>query len=68
MVLTDAHGWDHVGNPIRFADEPARERLTLPALGEHSHEILSSLGYSAADIAVLREQGVIDDRGAQASA
>ena len=35
MVLTDAAGEIHIGTAGRFADEPARPTLTVPALGEH---------------------------------
>lgn len=59
LVMTDARGWDHIGNPIRFANEPGRERLDLPALGQHSQAILRALGYAEGEIAQLRDEGVI---------
>lgn len=61
MVLTDSRGWDHIGNPIRFTDEPGRVRFDPPALGQHSQEILCSLGYAEGAIAQLRKQGVIKE-------
>jgi len=59
MVQRDSRGWTHVGNPIRFADEPARENLELPAHGEHTSEILESLGYSGAEIRDLEAARVV---------
>ncbi len=61
MVMTDTRGWDHIGNPIRFADEPGQVRFNVPALGEHSQEVLQGLDYSAAEIAQLRDQGCIKE-------
>jgi len=59
IVVTDGRGWDHLGNPIKFADEPAQERFVLPSLGEHSHELLRQLGLDHEQIARLEQDGVI---------
>ena len=31
MVLKDARGWDHLGVPIKFADEPGRPAFYVRA-------------------------------------
>ena len=64
MVVTDARGWDHIGNPIRFTDEPGQLKFALPALGEHSAAILRDLHYSDSEIAKLRAQGVFKEAAA----
>ena len=61
MVLKDARGWDHLGVPIRFADEPARPNFEPPAHGQHTAQILRSLGYAAGEIAQLKAKGVVKD-------
>ena len=59
MVLKDGRGWDHLGVPIKFADEPAQPNFDPPAHGQHSLEILRGLDYSANAIAKLVSDGVV---------
>jgi len=61
MVLKDARGWDHLGAPIRFRDEPARPDFEPPAYGQHTSAILRSLGYADGEIAQLKAKGVVKD-------
>ncbi len=58
MVLVDERGWDHIGTPIKFANEPARIGFELPAKGEHSATILRGLGYSEAELAAMKADGI----------
>ncbi|MGH8720496.1 MAG: CoA transferase, partial [Burkholderiales bacterium] len=59
MVLKDERGWDHLGVPIAFRDEPGRASFDAPAHGQHSNAILRGLGYAEADIGQLESRGVI---------
>jgi crotonobetainyl-CoA:carnitine CoA-transferase CaiB-like acyl-CoA transferase len=45
--------------PIELSETPGTYRRPAPLLGEHTDEILKSLGYEMAEIAALREEGVI---------
>ena len=45
--------------PVKLTRSPGGIRTRPPTLGEHTNEILGWLGYSAADVARLREQHVI---------
>ena len=47
-----------VGNPIKMSDSPTIVTRS-PLLGEHTEEVLTQLGYSAVQIAALREENVI---------
>jgi len=59
MVLKDARGWDHLGIPIAFRDEPGRVRFDAPGHGQHSSAILRGLGYAEGEIEQLESRGVI---------
>ncbi len=45
--------------PIDLSETPGTYRRHAPLLGEHTDEILASLGYGAAEIAALRAEGVV---------
>jgi formyl-CoA transferase/CoA:oxalate CoA-transferase len=48
-----------LANPVRLTATPPGYRLPPPALGEHTLEVLSELGYSAEAIAALKSEGAI---------
>jgi crotonobetainyl-CoA:carnitine CoA-transferase CaiB-like acyl-CoA transferase len=48
-----------VGFPIKFSDTRASTTRPAPLLGQHTDEVLASVGYSAAEIAKLREDGAV---------
>ena len=47
-----------VGPMIGMSETPLEARAASPALGEHTDEILSAMGYSESEIAALRRDGV----------
>jgi crotonobetainyl-CoA:carnitine CoA-transferase CaiB-like acyl-CoA transferase len=61
MVLKDGRGWDHVGVPIQFTNEPGRIDFRSPAHGEHSSQILRELGYRETEIDRFKKDGVIKE-------
>jgi crotonobetainyl-CoA:carnitine CoA-transferase CaiB-like acyl-CoA transferase len=48
-----------IGLPIKFSDTPGAVTRPAPLLGEHTREILESLGYDAAAIDALAASGAI---------
>jgi crotonobetainyl-CoA:carnitine CoA-transferase CaiB-like acyl-CoA transferase len=48
-----------LGLPIKFSETPGAITRPAPMLGEHTREILASLGYSDADIERLRQDGAV---------
>jgi len=48
-----------VGFPWRFSETPAHAAAAAPELGQHTEEVLLSLGYTWDDIARLRDAGAI---------
>jgi crotonobetainyl-CoA:carnitine CoA-transferase CaiB-like acyl-CoA transferase len=47
------------GFPIKMSETPARFRKRAPGVGEHTDEILGSLGYTAAQIKKMRESRAV---------
>jgi crotonobetainyl-CoA:carnitine CoA-transferase CaiB-like acyl-CoA transferase len=47
------------GNPIQFEQTPVSYRLAPPALGEHTDEVLTALGYDGETLQRWRQEGVI---------
>jgi crotonobetainyl-CoA:carnitine CoA-transferase CaiB-like acyl-CoA transferase len=58
MVLTGEDGVEYLGTPVKFRDEPGHAGARVPALGEHTDELLARLGYDEAGRRRLREAGV----------
>lgn len=48
-----------LGMPLKLSDTPGDIRTPAPALGQHTAELLSALGYAQAHIAAFRRDGVI---------
>ena len=58
MVLEDERGWEYIGIPIKFANEPGKVVFDLPEHGQHTREILAGLGYERGEIDRLKLAGV----------
>lgn len=48
-----------VGIPFQLSATPASIRIAPPTLGQDTDQILAELGYSPAEVAALRELGVL---------
>jgi len=64
MVVEMTHGSGEVvkviANPVKMSATPADYRSAPPILGEHSQHVLCDiLGMSAAEVAALREKGIV---------
>ena len=48
-----------LGVPVKMSRTPGRAEAPGPALGEHTDEVLEAAGYSAEQIAELKESGAV---------
>ena len=58
MIIEDDRGWEHIGIPMKFRDEPGQLVFDLPGLGEHTEANLRKVGYSEDELTTMREKGV----------
>ncbi len=63
MEIKVDHAFEHalslIRNPLTFSGTPVNDYRAPPMLGEHTREILSKLGYDAARLETLMQQGII---------
>lgn len=45
--------------PVKFSDTPEPSPVASPTFGQHSDAVLAVHGYSADEIASLRERGIV---------
>jgi crotonobetainyl-CoA:carnitine CoA-transferase CaiB-like acyl-CoA transferase len=45
--------------PVKFSETPGPAPTAAPVFGQHSDEVLAGYGYSATEIAALRDRGVV---------
>ena len=57
-----------LGHPVKLGRTPADPRRPAPAFGEHTDEVLGEVGYSAEEIAAMKESGAAAGPGAQSAA
>jgi crotonobetainyl-CoA:carnitine CoA-transferase CaiB-like acyl-CoA transferase len=50
----------HCGIPWRMSATPCEVKAAAPQLGQHTNEVLTALGYSAAEIDAMRAKGALD--------
>ena len=58
MIVEDERGWEHIGLPMKFKHEPGQLQFKFAQLGEHTEQVLESLGHDAAARAKLKAAGV----------
>jgi crotonobetainyl-CoA:carnitine CoA-transferase CaiB-like acyl-CoA transferase len=49
----------HLGIGTKLSDTPGQVRSTAPLPGQHTDEVLSSIGYDQAAVTALRERGIV---------
>jgi alpha-methylacyl-CoA racemase len=52
-------GVRQLGVPVKLSRTPGEVRDPGPALGEHTREVLASLGYSGEEVAAMEEEGAV---------
>jgi formyl-CoA transferase len=58
-MVTELDGYRGLGTPIKLSRTPGGTRHPPPRFAEHTQEVLARHGFSEAEIAALREEGVL---------
>ena len=58
MVVECERGWEHIGTPLKFKDEPGELKFEFAEAGQHTEEVLKAIGYTADDIEKMKSDGV----------
>jgi crotonobetainyl-CoA:carnitine CoA-transferase CaiB-like acyl-CoA transferase len=58
-MVIDVEGVKQIGIGTKLSETPGAVRSTSPAPGQHTDDILASLGFDAAAISSLREKGAV---------
>ncbi|MEM7465644.1 MAG: CaiB/BaiF CoA-transferase family protein [Pseudomonadota bacterium] len=58
MVVECERGWEHIGTPLKFKEEPAQLKFNFANAGEHTEDVLRSLEYSDGEIQQMKSDGV----------
>lgn len=59
MVVTDSDGREHLGIPVKYANEPGQVNFQSPDLGADTDALLQELGIGAEELSVMRAEGAI---------
>jgi crotonobetainyl-CoA:carnitine CoA-transferase CaiB-like acyl-CoA transferase len=63
MEIKVDHAFEHalslIRNPLTFSGTPVNDYKAPPKLGEHTSEVLAKLGYDAAKLETLKQQGIV---------
>lgn len=59
ITLSSGERIKQTGIPFKMSEMPGKIRLPVPQLGEHTLEVLKSLGYSSEQIESLKKEGVV---------
>ena len=61
-MVTELDGYRALGTPIKLSRTPGGTRRKPPRFGEHGDAVLAEHGYSAEEIAALKQDGVVLER------
>jgi len=63
MEIKVDHPFEHslslIRNPITFSGTPVKDYRAPPLLGEHTREVLATIGYDKGKMDALKKQGII---------